>query len=102
MKDQVLQPVSTNVQITIPQEHTVPVYDTTISPYISGKPMVYLQPRVKLPNLLEMLDDEWEPPFQLSLPGHKNGKLPGYKIGHNVSNGNKEQFKPDVSYVGER
>ena len=79
----IAKPVSTAVRPTIPAEQTVPTYDTKISPYISGKPMVKLRPRVQLPNLIELMEDsEWEPGF----PGLKNGKLPGYKIGHNVSN----------------
>ena len=79
----IAKPVSTAVRPTIPAEQTVPTYDTTISPYISGKPMVKLRPRIQLPNLVELMEDsEWEPGF----PGLKNGKLPGYKIGHNVSN----------------
>lgn len=83
----IAKPVSTAVRPTIPAEQTVPAYDPTISPYISGKPMVKLRPRVQLPNLVEVMEDsEWESPFQLTPRGYKNGKLPGYKIGHNVSN----------------
>lgn len=69
------QSVSTAVRPTIPAEQTVPAYDPTISPYISGKPMLKLRPRIQLPNLIELMEDsEWEPGF----PGLKNGKLPGY------------------------
>jgi len=74
----IAKPVSTAVRPTIPAEQTVPTYDTKISPYISGKPMVKLRPRVQLPNLIELMEDsEWEPGF----PELKNGKLPGYKDG---------------------
>lgn len=74
----IAKPISTAVRPTIPAEQTVPAYDPTISPYISGKPMVKLRPRVQLPNLVEVMEDsEWEPGF----PGLKNGKLPGYKDG---------------------
>lgn len=69
-------PDAVKVVKTIPQEQTIPAYNTKVSPYISGKPMIHLQPRIKLPNLLDMLDDEWE-----STIGFKNGKLPGYKGG---------------------
>ena len=72
-------PVSTAVRPVIKEEKTVPAYDTTISPYISGKPMVKLRPRVQLPNLIELMEDsEWEPGF----PGLKNGKLPTYENGN--------------------
>lgn len=71
----IARPVSTAVRPTIPAEQTVPAYDPTISPYISGKPMVKLRPRVQLPNLVEVMEDsEWEPGF----PKLKNGKLPRY------------------------
>jgi hypothetical protein len=66
------------VRPTIPAEQTVPTYDTKISPYISGKPMLKLRPRVQLPNLIELMEDsEWEPGF----PKLKNGKLPGFRGG---------------------
>lgn len=72
------QPVSTAVRPIIKEEQTVPAYDPTISPYISGKPMVKLRPRVQLPNLIELMEDsEWEPGF----PGLKNGKLPCFEMG---------------------
>lgn len=78
----IAKPVSTAVRSTIPAEQTVPAYDTKISPYISGKPMLKLRPRVQLPNLIEVMEDsEWEPPFQLTPRGYKNGKLPGYYTG---------------------
>lgn len=74
----IAKPVSTAVRPTISAEQTVPAYDPTISPYISGKPMVKLRPRVQLPNLVEVMEDsEWEPGF----PGLKNGKLPEYGDG---------------------
>ena len=74
----IAKPVSTAVRSTIPAEQTVPTYDTKISPYISGKPMVKLRPRVQLPNIIEVMEDsEWEPGF----PGLKNGKLPVYGDG---------------------
>ena len=60
------------------QLDTLPAYNPTINPYISGKPMVKLRPRVQLPNLIELMEDsEWEP----NIPGLKNGKLPRYKDG---------------------
>lgn len=69
------QPVSTAVRPVIKEEQVVPAYDPTISPYISGKPMLKLRPRIQLPNLIELMEDsEWEPGF----PGLKNGKLPRY------------------------
>lgn len=78
-------PDAVAVRPTIPAEQAVPTYDTKISPYISGKPTVKLMPKIQLPDLMEMMEDsEWEP----SIPGLKNGKLPGYKDGkirHNVS-----------------
>ena len=44
--------------------------------------MVKLRPRVQLPDLIELMEDsEWEPPFQLTPRGYKNGKLPEYKDG---------------------
>ena len=59
------QPVSTAVRPVIKEEQVVPAYDTKISPYISGKPMVKLRPRVQLPNLIEVMEDsEWQPSFQ--------------------------------------
>lgn len=92
----IAKPVSTEVRPTIPAEQTVPAYDTKISPYISGKPMVKLRPRVQLPNLIELMEDsEWEPGF----PGLKNGKLPGYKngkTGYVRQNGNDIKFDEDT------
>lgn len=87
-------PDAVKVVPTIPQKQTVPAYDTNISPYISGKPMVRLQPRIKLPNLLDMLDDEWEPTI-----GFKNGKLPKYeggKLGWTRQNGNDIKFDEET------
>ena len=78
----IAKPVSTAIRPIIKEEQTIPAYDPTISPYVSGKPMLKLRPRVQLPNLIEVMEDsEWEPPFQLILPGYNNGKLPGYKDG---------------------
>lgn len=72
-------PDAVAVRPTIPAEQTVPAYDPTISPYISGKPMVKLRPRIELPNLMQLIEDsEWEPPFSYTdskLPGYKNGKI---------------------------
>lgn len=72
-------PDAVTVRPTIPAEQTVPAYDPTISPYISGKPMVKLRPRIELPNLMQLIEDsEWEPPFSYTdgkLPGYKNGKI---------------------------
>ena len=76
------QSVSTAVRPIIKEEQTVPAYDPTISPYVSGKPMLKFRPRVQLPNLIEVMEDsEWEAPFQLTPRGYKNGKLPEYKDG---------------------
>lgn len=90
------QSVSTAVRPVIKEEQTVPAYDPTISPYISGKPMVKLRPRVQLPNLIEVMEDsEWEPGF----PELKNGKLPGYKdgkTGYVRQNGNDIKFDEDT------
>ena len=70
-------PDAVAVRPTIPAEQIVPVYDPTISPYISGKPMVKLRPRIELPNLMQLIEDsEWEPVFN-----YMDGKLPGYKNG---------------------
>lgn len=92
----IAKPVSTAVRPVIKEEQTVPAYDPTISPYISGKPMVKLRPRVQLPNLIEVMEDsEWEPGF----PKLKNGKLPGYKngkIGYVRQNGNDIKFDEDT------
>ncbi len=74
----IAQPDAVRVAQTIPQEQTIPAYDTKVSPYISGKPMIHLQPRVNLPNLLQMLDDDWEPIFNYAyekLPEYSNGKI---------------------------
>ena len=63
----IAKPISTAVRPVIKEEKTVPAYDPTISPYISGKPMLKLTPRVQLPNLIELLQDtEWEPTIQLN------------------------------------
>ena len=76
----IAKPVSTAVRPIIKEEQTVPAYDPTISPYISGKPMLKLRPRVQLPNLIELMEDsEWDPEYdipQIVLPQYKNGKSP--------------------------
>lgn len=73
VKPIIQQPVSTVVRPVIKEEQVVPIYNPTISPYISGKPMIKLIPRVQLPNLIELMEDsEWEPEF----PGYSNGKSP--------------------------
>lgn len=80
----ITRPVSTAVRPTIPQEQTKARWDGAeqVSPYVTGKPMVKLRPRVQLPDLIELMEDsEWEPPFQLTPRGYKNGKLPEYKDG---------------------
>ena len=71
-------PDAVKVVKTIPQEQTIPTYDTNISPYISGKPMLYLQPRIKLPNLIEVIeDDQWQPEYQIpQIPMYADGKSP--------------------------
>lgn len=69
------QPVSTNVKQIIPEEQMRARWAgvESISPYVTGKPMVKLQPVIKMPNLIEMVEDsQWEPNF-------KNGKLPRLK-----------------------
>ena len=72
------QPVSTAVRHIIPAEHTIPAYDTTVSPYISGKPILKLQPRINFPDLMQMIEDsQWEPEYQIpqiTMPQYKDGK----------------------------
>ena len=73
------QAVSTAVRNTIPAEQTHARWEgaENVSPFITGKPMVKLRPRIQLPNLIDVIeDDQWEPEFKL--PGMKNGKLPRY------------------------
>ena len=71
-------PDAVAVRHTIPAEQTVPAYDPTISPYISGKPMLKLTPRVQLPNIIDLVEDsQWDPEYdipQIALPQYKNGK----------------------------
>ena len=70
MQPIVAQPVSTAVRSTIPEQYTVPAYDTQVSPYISGKPILHLMPAVNQPNLIQMVEDsQWKPAF-------KDGKSP--------------------------
>lgn len=92
----IARPDAVAVRPIIKEEQTVPAYDPIISPYISGKPMLKLRPRIQLPNLTEIMEDsEWEPEF----PGFKNGKLPGYKngkTGYVRQNGNDIKFDEDT------
>lgn len=75
MQPIIAQPVSTAVRPTIPEQHTIPAYDTRISPYISGKPMLHLMPTVNMPDLIQMIEDsQWQPTYS-------DGKLPGYADG---------------------
>lgn len=69
---------ATNVKYIIPEEQTVPTFDPVVSPYISGKPMLYLKPRVNLPNLIQILEDEyWQPEYQIpQLHTYADGKSP--------------------------
>jgi hypothetical protein len=70
--------------IVVPEENTEPTWKGAedVSPYVTGKPIIKLQPRLKLPPIEEIMEDsEWEPPFQLNPRGYKNGKLPGFKDG---------------------
>ena len=73
----VAQPVSTAVRPIIPAQQTVPAYDTQVSPYISGKPMLHLMPTVSMPDLIQMVEDsQWQPTYaDGKLPGYKNGKI---------------------------
>lgn len=71
-------PVSTAVRPVIKEEKIIPAYDTTISPYISGKPILKLQPRINFPDLIQMVEDsQWEPEYQIpqiTMPQYKDGK----------------------------
>ena len=80
----VLQPVSTAVRQPIPAEQTRYTWTGAENEpsYVTGKPIVKLQPRVQLPSLVEMVEDsEWEPPFPQLKPMYKDGKLPHFKDG---------------------
>lgn len=77
----VLQPVSTAVIQTIPAEQTRHTWTgvENESPYVTGKPMLKLQPRIQLPSLVEMMEDsEWMSPFPQLMPMYKDGKSPIY------------------------
>lgn len=72
------EPDATAVRQIIPQEQTIPAFDTTISPYISGQPMLNLKKDVELPNIVELLEDsKWQPQFRR----FQNGKEPELKQG---------------------
>lgn len=80
----VLQPVSTTVRQTIPAEQTRYTWTGVENEpsYVTGKPILKLQPRIQLPSLVEMMEDsEWEPPFLQLKPSYKDGKLPKFKDG---------------------
>lgn len=80
----VLQPVSTAVRQPVPAEQTRHTWTgaENESPYVTGKPVIKLQPRIQLPSLVEMMEDsEWEPPFPQLKPMYKDGKLPYFKDG---------------------
>ena len=82
--------VSTAVRKTIPQTQARARWTGAekVSPYVTGKPMVKLNPIIKLPTLEQIMDDaEWEPEY--NLPGFKKGKLPGFEDG-------TEGFAPNV------
>lgn len=77
----VLQPVSTAVRQTIPAEQTRYTWTGAedVSPYVTGKPMLKLGPRIQLPNLVETMEDsEWQPHFPQLMPMYKDGKSPIY------------------------
>lgn len=75
----VLQPVSTAVRQPVPAEQTRHTWTgaENESPYVTGKPVIKLQPRIQLPSLVEMMEDsEWMPPFPQLKPMYKDGKVP--------------------------
>lgn len=81
------QPVSTAVRTTIPEQYTIPAYDTQVSPYISGKPMLHLMPPVNQPNLIQMVEgSQWKPTYV-------NGKLPKYEDGTSVLRDVQQEYK---------
>lgn len=70
--------------IVVPEENTEATWKgaENISPYVTGKPIIKLQPRLKLPPIEEFMEDsEWEPSFLLNPIEYKNGKLPKYEDG---------------------
>lgn len=69
---------ATAVRQEIPEQRTIPTFDPIISPYISGKPMVKLMPRINLQNLIQMVeDDQWQPEYQIpQIPMYADGKSP--------------------------
>ena len=78
--DYSVKPDATAVRRIVPAEKVTPAFDPTVSPYISGKPMLKLTPRVQLPNIIDLVEDsQWDPEYdipQIALPQYKNGKSP--------------------------
>ena len=68
------------VRQTIPQQQTIARWQgaENVSPYITGKPMVRLQPKINLPDLLQIIDDsQWNPEYAIydtNFPAYKDGK----------------------------
>lgn len=85
----IAQPDAVRVNPVIPQEETHARWEGAedVSPYLTGRPMVKLQPRTEIPRLVDALwDSQWEPQFQpLNVQGFKDGKLPGFKNGYKYS-----------------
>ncbi len=75
-------PDAVAVNQIIPQEQTRARWTgaESTSPYITGKPMIKLQPRIQLPNIIDLVEDsQWSPEYdipQIVLPQYKNGKSP--------------------------
>lgn len=75
----ITRPDALQVKQVIPEQQTRATWTGAekISPYVTGRPMLKLKPTIKLPNLIDLVEDsEWEPTL-----GFKNGKLPGYEDG---------------------
>lgn len=65
--------------IVVPEENTEATWKgaENVSPYVTGKPIIKLQPRLKLPPIEELMEDSaWEPSFRLNPRGYEDGKRP--------------------------
>lgn len=74
-----IRPDATTVKKIVPKAKTRARWTgaDNISPYLTGKPIVKLQKKTNLPNIIEENKKaQWESPM-----GFKNGKLPGYGNG---------------------
>lgn len=93
--------------MVVPEENTEPTWKgaENVSPYVTGKPIIKLQPRLKLPPIEELMEDSaWEPSFRLNPRGYKNGKFPRYEggkqvIGSNVNMNDDGTFTDDYTRV---